>query len=57
MLKIIIGALFDESISIPVRAIELHTLHFRRTHFQSGNLHLSLVGVQRTESDAFLQRG
>ena len=57
MLNIIIGALFDESISTPGRAIELQTVHFRRTHFQLVNLHPSLVGVQITESAAFSQRG
>ena len=46
-----------ESISTPGREIERQTVHFRRTHFQLGNLHSSLVGVQRTESAAFLQRG
>ena len=57
MLNIIIGALFDESISTPGRSIERQKVHFRRTHFQLGNLHSSLVGVQRTESAEFLQRG
>ena len=57
MLNIIIGAQFDESISTPGRAIELQTVHFRRTHFQLGSLHSSLVDVQRTESAVFLQLG
>ena len=57
MLNIIIGALIDVSISITGIAIARQTVHFRRTHFQLGNLHSSLVGVQKTESAAFLQRG
>ena len=57
MLNIVNNALFDESISTPGREIERQTVHFRRTHFQLGNLHSSLVGVQRTESAAFSQRG
>ena len=53
VLNIIIGALIDVSISTSGRTIAWHTLHFRRTHLQLGNLHSSLVGVQRTESAAF----
>ena len=43
MLNIIIGALFDESISTPGIAIERQTVHFRRTYFQLGNLHSSCI--------------
>ena len=57
MLNIIIGALIDASISNPRRAIELQTVHFRRTHFILGYLHSSLFDVQITESVAFSQRG
>ena len=57
MLNINIGALIDVSISTPGRAIARHTVHFRRTHFQLGNLNSSLVDVQRTEYAAFSQRG
>ena len=57
MLHIIIGAIFYEYLSTPGRAIEVQTVHFRITHFQLGNLHLSLVGEQRTEYAVFLQRG
>ena len=46
MLNIIIGALIDVSISTPGRAIARQTVHFRRTHFQLGNLHSSLVGAR-----------
>ena len=57
MLNIIIGALFYESISIPGRAIEQQTVHFRITHFELGHLHSSLVGVQRTEYAEFSKHG
>ena len=57
VLNIIIGALIDESISTPGRVVVRKKVHFRRTHFQLGNLHSSLVDVQRTEYVAFLQRG
>ena len=57
MLNIIIGALIDVSISTSGREIARQTVHFRRTHFQLGNLDSKLVGVQRTESAAFSQRG
>ena len=57
MLNIIIGDWFGESLSTPGIAIEVQAVHFRRTHFHLGYLHSSLVGVQRTESAAFLQRG
>ena len=57
VLNIIIGAMFDESILTPGREIERQTVHFCRTHFQLVHLLSSVVGVQGTESAAFLQRG
>ena len=56
MLNIIIGARFGESLSNTGRAIEVQVVHFRSIYFQLGNWNSSLVGVQRTESAAFLQR-
>ena len=57
VLNVIMGARFDESISTPGRAIEVHVVHFHSTRFQLGNWHSSLVTVQRTEYAAFSQRG
>ena len=57
MLNVIIGAWFDEYPSILGRSIEVQALHFHSTHFQLGNWHSSLVGVQIIESAAFSQRG
>ena len=57
MLNVIIGARFDEYLSNPGRAIQVQAVNFRSTHFQLGHLHSSLVGLQRTEYAAFLQRG
>ena len=57
VLNIIIGSRFDESLLTPGWAIEVQALHFHSTHLKFGNWHSSLVGVQRTESAEFLQRG
>ena len=57
MLNIIIGAWFDESLSNPGIAIEVQSVHFLGTHFQLGDWHSSLVGVQRAEYATFLERG
>ena len=55
VLNIIIGAQFNESLSTPVRLIEVQAVHFLVTHFQLGNW--SLVSVKITEPAEFLQRG
>ena len=57
VLNVIIGDRFDEPISTPRIAIEVQAVHLHRTHLQLGNWRSSLVGVQRTESAAFSQRG
>ena len=53
MLNVIIGARFNESLSTLGRAVEVQAVHFLSAHFQLVNCHLSLVGVQRTESTEF----
>ena len=57
MLNIRIGDRLYESISTPGRAIEVQQVKLCSKHFQLGNCHSPLVGVQRTESAAFSQRG
>ena len=44
----IIGDRLDESILTPGIAIEVQTVHLRKTHSQLGHLNSSLVGVQIT---------
>ena len=57
MLNAINGDWFDEYLLTPERSIEVKVVHFYSTYFQLENLHTSLVGVQRTESTTYSQRG